>query len=142
MTIDRRISLITLGVGDMDRARRFYESLGFVRAAASQAEIAFYALDNVVLALHPRTMLAADAGVGDEGRGFDGVTLAQNRRSRAEVDEALAFAVACGATLAKPATEAHWGGYSGYFADPDGHLWEVAHNPFIEMDEDGNLVLA
>lgn len=141
MAFDARISIVTLGVSDMDRARDFYEKLGFVRAAASQDSVAFYQLGAIVLALHPRTMLAADATVADDGRGFDGITLAQNQLTREAVDAALDTAVACGATLVKPAEEVFWGGYSGYFADPDGHLWEVAHNPFFAMNEAGHVVL-
>jgi len=141
MTMDRRLSLVTLGVADLARARSFYERLGFQPAAASQGDVAFYQLNGVVLALYPRDKLAEDAHVANDGAGFDGVTFAQNVGSPAAVDAALAFAVSCGATLRKPGTEAFWGGYSGYFADPDGHLWEVAHNPFFPMDDHGNLAL-
>ena len=141
MPFDRRISIVTLGVADVARSRAFYERLGFAAAGASQEAIAFFQLGAVVLGLFSRESLAEDAHVANDGQGFDGVTLAQNMRSRAEVDEALAFAVSCGATLAKPAEEVFWGGYSGYFADPDGHLWEVAHNPFFAMDDDGVVQL-
>ena len=137
MTLDRRVTLVTLGVADVARSRAFYERLGFVASAASQESVAFFQLGGLVLGLYGRAALAEDAQVADDGHGFDGVTLAQNMRSRAEVDEALAFAVSCGARLAKPAQEVFWGGYSGYFADPDGHLWEIAHNPFFAMDDDG-----
>jgi uncharacterized protein len=140
-TFHRRLSLVTLGVADIGRARAFYEKLGFVPARASQGDVAFYQLSGVVLALYPRDKLADDATVANDGAGFDGVTLAQNLESPEAVDAALDFAVSCGATLKKPGQKAFWGGYSGYFADPDGHLWEIAHNPFFGTDADGNLDL-
>ena len=94
-----------------------------------------------MLALYPRDKLAADATVANDGAGFDGLTLAQNVGSPEEVDAVLAEAVTAGARLVKPGQKVFWGGYSGYFADPDGHLWEIAHNPFFAMDANGNLVL-
>jgi catechol 2,3-dioxygenase-like lactoylglutathione lyase family enzyme len=142
MTFGRRLSLVTLGVSDIDRARAFYEALGLEAAAASQGNVVFFQLTNgMALALYPRALLAEDAGVPDDGAGFDGVTLAQNVASPAEVDAVLAKAVACGARLVKPGQAVFWGGYSGYFADPDGHLWEIAHNPYFPLDEAGNLSL-
>jgi catechol 2,3-dioxygenase-like lactoylglutathione lyase family enzyme len=136
-----RISLVTLGVRDLDRARRFYEDLGFVRAPASQDGIAFYEAAGVVLALFGRAALAEDAGADDEPTGFASVALAWNVGSEAEADAAMARAVGCGARILKPLQRVFWGGYSGYFADPDGHLWEVAYNPFCTIDADGRLRL-
>ena len=140
--MEQRLSLVTLGVADLARARRFYEDgLGWRRGNA-EAGIAFYQMPGAILALWSRPDLAEDAGVADSGAQFSGLTLAYNARSRQEVDAVLAEAVAAGATLAKPAHETVWGGYSGYFADPDGHLWEVAHNPFWTIGDDGAIRLA
>lgn len=125
-----RINLITLGVADLPRSVAFYErGLGLPRHDFAGEGVAFFALDGTWLALYPRAALAADAGVPDGGGGFGGITLAHNVGDREAVDRVLAEAVAAGASLVKPAQEAFWGGYSGYFADPDGHLWEVAHVP-------------
>lgn len=141
MTLERRISIVTLGVEDLGRSTAFYERLGWVRSPASQEAITFIELKGTVLALFSREALAADAGVPAGAGGFSGVTLAQNVESPAEVDRVVDFAVSCGASLVKSPRKVFWGGYSGYFADPDGHLWEVAHNPFFPLDEEGNLVL-
>ncbi len=135
------VSIITLGVSDLAASRRFYEALGFTAAPASQESVTFFQLSGVVLALYGREALAEDARVSAEGSGFRAVTLAQNLPSPAAVDAAIAHAVACGATLVKAAEPVFWGGYSGYFADPDGHLWEVAHNPFFPLAEDGRVSL-
>ena len=125
-----RISMITLGVADLSRAVRFYEEgLGFPRLE-SPPSVAFFTLKGTWLGLYGWDSLAEDAMVPAEGGGFRGVTLAHNVKSEAEVEAVLAQAVAAGATLVKPAQKVFWGGYSGYFRDPDGHLWEVAHNPF------------
>jgi hypothetical protein len=124
-----RISMITLGVRDLAVAVDFYErGLGLPRME-SPPEVAFFTLDGSWLGLYGRDDLAADAAVPPEGSGFAGVTLAHNVASEAEVEALLAEAVAAGATLVKPGQPTAWGGYAGYFADPDGHLWEVAHNP-------------
>jgi hypothetical protein len=139
--MEPRLSLVTLGVHDVGRSRAFYEALGFKASGASQESVAFFPAGGVVLALFGRVALAADATVEDSRPGFSGVALAHNCRSEAEVDKVIAYAVACGATLAKPAQKAFWGGYSGYFADPDGHLWEVAYNPYFPMDPEGRLKL-
>lgn len=136
-----RLSLVTFGVADLARSRAFYDALGLTAAAASQGDVVFYQLSGVVLSLFPRHLLAEDAAVPAEGSGFSGVTLAQNVGSPAEVDAALAFAERCGGRITKPGQPVFWGGYNGYFADPDGHLWEVAHNPFFAMDDAGRLVL-
>jgi catechol 2,3-dioxygenase-like lactoylglutathione lyase family enzyme len=127
-----RISMITLGVRDLDRARRFYkEGLSLPEQDAGSADVAFFALNGAWLSLFPRHLLAEDATVSPEGSGFPGFTLAHNRPSKAEVDETMAEAVAAGARVVKPAQDVFWGGYSGYFEDPDGFLWEVAWNPFM-----------
>lgn len=131
-----RISLITLGVGDLPRSRAFYERLGFAARQESTADIAFMDTANgLVLALFPREKLAEDAHVTADrtGSGFPGFTLAHNVASIEEVDAVLAEAVAAGAKLQKPGQKVFWGGYSGYFADPDSFLWEVAHNPFMDL---------
>ena len=124
-----RISMITLGVRDLVASIAFYErGLGLPRME-SPPEVAFFTLDGTWLGLYGRQALAEDATVPAEGSGFAGVTLAHNVATEAEVDALLKQAVAAGGTLVKPGQRVFWGGYSGYFADPDGHLWEVAHNP-------------
>ena len=138
----QQMHLITLGVSDINAALNFYENgLGWVRSSASQDDVAFFSMGGIVLALYPRDKLAEDATVPAEGTGFEGIALAYNTRSREEVDEVLANVGRLGAKVVKPAQDAFWGGYSGYFADPDGHLWEVAWNPFLEFDEGGGLKL-
>jgi len=138
--MEQRISVITLGVADLERARRFYESgLGW-RRSGDNPSVAFYQVGGAVFALWSRASLAEDACVRDTG-GFGGVTLAQNVGSKAAVDRVLDEAVAAGARLLKPAGDTFWGGYSGYFADPDGHPWEVAWNPFWQLDDEGRITL-
>ena len=139
--MEPRLSLITLGVADIARARRFYEALGFTAGRASQESVTFFPAGGVVLALFGRAALAEDAAVADSATGFAGIALAHNARSEADVDQALAEAVSAGAKLIKPAGKTFWGGYSGYFADHDGHLWEVAHNPYFTFDAEGRVVL-
>jgi uncharacterized protein len=135
--MEQRLSLVTLGVADLARARRFYEEgLGWKRGNENP-DVAFYQMPGGILALWSRSSLAEDAGIGDSGAPFSGVALAYNTRSREEVDAVLAEAGAAGATVVKPPHDTFWGGYSGYFADPDGHLWEVAHNPFWTVTADG-----
>jgi uncharacterized protein len=138
--MEQRLSLVTLGVADLERSLRFYESLGW-RRGNQHAEVVFFQLGGAILALWAREALAADAGMAPEGSGFTGIALAYNTRSREEVDAVLAEAKAAGATIPKPAEEAFWGGYTGYFADPDGHLWEVAWNPGWTIGEDGGVTL-
>jgi len=138
--MDQRLSLVTLGVANLDRSRRFYEALGW-RRHGDQAEVVFFQAGAVVLGLYGREALAEDARVPAEGSGFGGMTIAYNTRSRDEVDTVLAEAKAAGAVIKKPAEEAFWGGYSGYFADPDGHLWEVAWNPYWTIADDGSVKL-
>ncbi|MCB9960393.1 MAG: VOC family protein [Rhodospirillaceae bacterium] len=137
--MEQRLSLVTLGVADLARARAFYERLGWPAAASGNEQVAFFNLGGIVLGLYGRTALAEDAGVPAEGAGFSGITLAHNVRSEAAVDATLAEALAAGATLVKPGQTVFWGGYSGHFADPDGHLWEVAYNPFFPLDDAGRL---
>jgi catechol 2,3-dioxygenase-like lactoylglutathione lyase family enzyme len=140
--LEQRLSLVTLGVADLDRSRRFYEEgLGWKRGNDG-ADVAFYQVPGGVFALWSRASLAADAGVADSGAAFSGVALAYNARSRGEVDAVLAEAGGAGAEIVKPAHDTFWGGYSGYFADLDGHLWEVAHNPFWTIAEDGSVRLS
>jgi uncharacterized protein len=141
MALDPRISLITLGVEDVERATEFYERLGWKRSSVSQGEVTFIQLKGTVLALFSRAALAADAKVENTPKGFSGVTLAHNVASETGVDAVYKYAVACGATAVKLPEKVFWGGYSGYFADPDGHLWEVAYNPFFPQDASGHLVL-
>jgi catechol 2,3-dioxygenase-like lactoylglutathione lyase family enzyme len=132
--MEPRISLVTLGVSDLARSRQFYaEGLGLPLSTQSTDGVAFFELRGAWLSLYPRQALAEDATIPAEGSGFGGFTLAHNLGSKAEVDAQLTQAVAAGATLVKPAQEVFWGGYSGYFADPDGFLWEVAYNPFFEL---------
>ena len=126
-----RISMITLGVRDLARAIEFYEKgLGFPRLD-SPPEVAFFTLDGTWLGLFGRDALAEDAGVPATGDGFEAFALAHNVRSVEEVEQVVAQAVEAGATLVKPPQSVYWGGYSGYFKDPDGHLWEVAYNPLF-----------
>ena len=143
--MEARLSLVTLGVADVARATAFYTRLGFERAAASNEHVTFMKAGGVVLSLFGRRALAEDVGLpagapgADAPAGFAGVTLAHNVRSEAEVDAVLAEAVAAGGRLVKPGQKVFWGGYSGYFTDPDGHLWEVAHNPFFPLDDRGQV---
>lgn len=125
-----RISMITLGVKDLSGSIAFYEKLGWVRQEPLSDEIAFFALNGTWLGLYPWDKLAEDALVPPDGSGFRGVTLAHNLASKEEVDALMAMALAAGATQRKEPQEVFWGGYSGYFSDPDGHLWEIAYNPF------------
>lgn len=137
----QNISFVTLGVADLARSRAFYAALGWRESAGSQAEIAFFAAGGVVFALFGRAALAEDAGVPAAGSGFPGFALAHNVASADAVDRLLAEAVAAGATLKQPAGKVFWGGYRGYFADPDGFLWEICWNPFFPLDEHGHVRL-
>jgi len=140
-TLPAHVSLITLGVADVGRARSFYERLGFVASGFESDDIVFFDMNGTVLALFGREALAEDAGVDASGSGFRGVTCAMNVASEAEVDQGLAQAAKCGAVIIQPARKVFWGGYSGYFTDPDGHLWEVAFNPFCPLSKEGRLQL-
>jgi predicted lactoylglutathione lyase len=134
--MEQRVSLVTLGVGDLARARAFYETLGWRTNAAPGDDVIFFQAGGMIVALWGRAELAEDSGVEDSG-GWGGITLAYNARSPAEVDEVIAEAEAAGATIARPGAETFWGGYSGAFTDPDGHAWEVAHNPHWPIGADG-----
>lgn len=139
--MEQRVSVITLGVADLARSRAFYErGMGWT-VGDSAEQIVFFQLNGMMLALYPRDALAEDAGVPAAGNGFAGIALAHNVGSPAAVDEVLAQAERAGGRIVKPAAKAFWGGYSGYFADPDGHLWEVAYNPFWTLDPDGTIWL-
>ena len=136
----QRISLITLGASDLERSRDFYTSLGWV-PVPSPPEVVFYQLDGMVLGLFGLKPLAEDQGRPGEELGTGAMSLAQNFVDRASVDAAFAKAVEAGATALKNPKEVFWGGYSGYYADPDGHVWEVAHNPFWEIDANGKITI-
>lgn len=136
------VSIITLGVEDLPASTAFYERLGWINTKASQESVTFLQGHCVVLGLYGRAALADDAAVDNSPAGFRGVSLAINLKDEAAVDTFFEHALSCGATATKRPEKVFWGGYSGYFADPDGHLWEVAYNPFFEGDaETGQLQL-
>lgn len=136
------LTVVTLGVADLRRSHDFYvRRLGWPTSSKLEDGVVFVRLKGLVLALWSRELLAKDIGVPDGGGSFGGVTLAHNAKDRAEVDAVMAEAKAAGARVLKPAHETFWGGYSGYFADPDGHVWEVAHNPHWGLGADGHVVL-
>lgn len=134
--MEQRLSLVTLGVADLNRAREFYEALGWT-PTGSDEDIVFFQTGGMILGLWPRNELAEDSGVTTDNGGWGGVTLAHNVRSIEEVDQVIEEARAAGATIARAGAETFWGGYSGLFIDPDGHPWEIAHNPFWTITEDG-----
>lgn len=134
------MSLVTLGVADLVRSRRFYEALGWQAHPGDDGGVVFFQTGGFVVGLWGRDELAADSAVTDNG-GWGGVTLAQNVRSPAEVDELLEAAEAAGATIGRPGAATFWGGYSGIFVDPDGHPWEIAHNPYWTITDDGRTLL-
>jgi predicted lactoylglutathione lyase len=136
--MDQRVSAITLGVGDLGRSRAFYEALGWASNAAPGDDVVFFQAGGLVVSLWGRDQLAEDSGVEDTG-GWGGITLAHNVRSPAEVDAVLDQAEAAGGTITRPGGETFWGGYSGVFTDPDGHPWEVAHNPHWTLGADGSI---
>ncbi len=135
------ISFITLGVADLARSRAFYQALGWRESSSSQEGIAFYQAGSLAFALFPRAALAEDANVPAAGSGFPGFTLAHNVADEKTVDQLLTEAVAAGARLVRPADKVFWGGYRGYFSDPDDYLWEVCYNPFVHLDNDGHIQL-
>ena len=140
--MQQRVSMMTLGVQDLPRSLQFYrEGLGWKPASNSDDNIAFFPLGGIVLALYPRTKLAEDVAIEATGTGFSGITLSYNTKSREEVDAVLQLVKQLGETIVKPAQDVFWGGYSGYFADPDGHLWEVAWNPFWAFDASDRVIL-
>jgi uncharacterized protein len=132
--MEPRITLITLGVGDLERSFAFYSALGFPSKDGIQGDIAFFQLRGVWLALYPRDLLAADANVPNDGAAFAGITIAHNVGSKDEVDAAIAAARSIGARITKAPQATDWGGYDAYFQDPDGYLWEVAWNPHLSVD--------
>ncbi|HEY5024123.1 MAG TPA: VOC family protein [Acidimicrobiales bacterium] len=138
--MDQRLSLITLGVRDLGRARAFYEALGWRSDAGLEDDVVFFQAPDMIVALWDRARLARDSAVEDSG-GWGGVTLAYNTRGEAEVDAVMAEARAAGATIGREADTTFWGGYSGVFIDPDGHPWEVAHNAGWHLDDDGRVRL-
>ena len=138
--MEQRVSLITLGVRDLARARAFYEALGWTTRAAPQDDVAFFQAGGMVVALWDRAELAEDSGVEDSG-GWGGLTLAHNVRSPGEVDAVIEEARAAGAGIVREPAETFWGGYSAAFTDPDGHPWEVAHNPRWTIRDDGSIEL-
>jgi uncharacterized protein len=137
--MEQRISLVTLGVSDVERARSFYERLGW-SGESPDGEIVFFQAGGMIVALWNREQLGRDSVVSDEG-GWGGVTLAHNVSSPDEVDEVLSHAEAAGATISRPGSATFWGGYSGAFVDPDGHPWEIAHNPGWRLMPDGSVHL-
>lgn len=139
--MEPRLSFVTLGVADLGRARAFYEKLGFKPSTASTDDVAFYDAGGVVLALWGRADLARDAGISGTGSGFSGVAIAHNVRAQDEVARVLAEAEAAGGRIVRASEKAFWGGQTGYFVDPDGHLWEVAYNPFMPLDGAGRVTL-
>jgi predicted lactoylglutathione lyase len=138
--MDQRISLITLGVADLARARAFYEALGWTTNASPEDDVVFFQAGPMILALWDRAKLAEDSGVRDGG-GWGGITPAHNVGSPEEVDAVIAEARAAGAEIPRPGGKTFWGGYSGIFVDPDGHAWEVAHNPHWAIESDGSVRL-
>jgi predicted lactoylglutathione lyase len=138
--VEQRLSLVTLGVGDLKRARAFYEGLGWSTRAEPDDEVVFFQAGGMIVALWGRAKLAEDSEVSDSG-GWGGITLAYNTRSNAEVDEVIEQARAAGATIGREPAETFWGGYSAIFLDPEGHPWEVAHNPHWTIADDGSVVL-
>jgi uncharacterized protein len=138
--MEQRVSLVTLGVGDLERSRTFYEALGWHTNAKPEDDVVFFQAGGMIVALWDRAKLAEDSGVTDSG-GWGGVTPAYNTRSAAEVDDVIEEARAAGATISREPGETFWGGYSGMFVDPDGHPWEIAHNPHWTIADDGSVTL-
>ena len=137
--MEQRLSLLTLGVADLDASRRFYEALGWRETPRAEG-VVFFQAGGMVVALWERAALAADSGVDDTG-GWGGITLAHNVSSQEAVDSLIEEARAAGATIAREPAATFWGGYSGVFIDPDGHPWEVAHNPYWTLADDGSISL-
>jgi catechol 2,3-dioxygenase-like lactoylglutathione lyase family enzyme len=138
----QKLNLITLGVNNLEKSLEFYEKgLSWKKSASSTDNLALFPLGGIVLALYPRKLLAEDATVSDTPTGFSGITFSYNAKSEQEVDRVIGEVEKLGATIAKPPQKVFWGGYSGYFKDPDGHLIEVAFNPLWELDENDNLDL-
>ena len=138
--MEQRVSLVTLGVSDLARARAFYEQLGWTTGAAADADVVFFQAGGMVLGLWDRAELAVDTGLPDGG-GFGGITIAHNVGSPEAVDATIDEARAAGGTVTREPAATFWGGYSGVFADPDGHAWEIAHNPFWTIGPDGSITI-
>ncbi len=137
--MEQRLTIVGLGVSDLKIANAFYEDkLGWKKLASSNDNITFFQLNGILLSLYPREKLAEDATVSPKGEGFKGFSLAYNTRSKEEVDTLIAELENKGVTIVKKPEEVFWGGYSSYIADPDGNLWEIAYNPFLPLDENGN----
>ena len=139
--MEQRISLITLGVADLARSCAFYEGLGWTRSFEAAEGIPFFQVGGLAFSLYPRDHMARDIDVSAEGSGFSGFVLSHNTRAQEEVDAVLEEAEQAGASIVRGAADQFWGGYAGCFADPDGHLWEVAWNPHFEMADDGSITL-
>jgi uncharacterized protein len=140
--VKQHVHLVTLGVRDFQSSKTFYtETLGWKPSSSSNEDITFFQAGGIVLSIFPREKLAEDALVSPDGEGFTGFTLAYNAQSEAEVDEIIGGLIAKGVKILKEPQKVFWGGYSAYFADPDGNCWEVAYNPFFPFDENGNLKL-
>jgi catechol 2,3-dioxygenase-like lactoylglutathione lyase family enzyme len=137
--MDQRISAVTLGVADVTRARGFYERLGWSAAKGSDDKAAFFQMNGLALMLYSLKDLAKDAGVERPGMGFDNITISYNVPSQAEVKQVLAKVKKAGGTILRDAANTFWGGFTAYFADPDGHAWEVAFNPHWKLDAKGNI---
>ena len=139
--MEQRLSLITLGISDLDRARNFYEALGWKTGASPDDDVAFFQAGGMIVALWGRAKLAEYSAV-TEGSGWGGITLAYNTRSTDEVDQVIEEARKAGATIGREPGETFWGGYSGVFIDPDGYPWEVAHHPHWTIEESGGLTIS
>ena len=137
--MEQRLTIVTLGVTDLQKSTRFYEeNFGWNKTASSTEQITFFQLNGIQLALFERTELAKDATIDEKGNGFKGVTLAYNTRSENDVDELIKGLETKGVQIVKQPGKVFWGGYSSYISDPDGHLWEIAFNPYLELDDKGN----
>jgi uncharacterized protein len=137
----QKLNVITLGVADFDKSVNFYEGLGWTRSRKSPDDLALFPLGGIILALHPRNELATDTTLKYQPSKFSGLTISYNAKSEHEVDDVLKQVAKLGATIVKPAQKVYWGGYSGYFKDLDGYLFEVAYNPFWKLDENDNVML-
>ena len=138
--MQQRLTIITLGVSDLEGAENFYiNKLGWEKSPMSTESITFIKLNGILLSLYPRESLADDAGMDSSGTGFKGFTLAYNARSEEEVDKLFSRFKSLDIKIVKNPEKVFWGGYSGYISDPDGNLWEIAYNPYLELDSDGNV---
>ena len=139
--MEQRLTIIGLGVADLDIASHFYENkFGWKKMSSSNESIVFFQLNGILLSLYPREKLAEDATVSSAGEGFKGFTIAYNTRSKEEVDKVIEDLESKGVKIVKRPEEVFWGGYSGYISDPDDNLWEIAFNPFLPLDEKGNTI--